>query len=430
MFWHGCLEGYQEPFKFRSNLNATVQALRNVTFVLQKEKRLIAGFDEWYSPHQAALGEDEVMRWVVKSRNRIVKEGDLETDSSLRAWLIATYFDATAAMEASLPASEALRMLDDGEVEKQISAPPRFGTGEVLGMFVNNAPKRVVDDSVIAIERRWVDRALPDRELLDAVAYAYARLNEILKDAHAHTGADLACDAIPASECQEFVAFGDPLLGGRSPCMVTSRHARTATVRVRDGEATYGGRVWPFVHEPGLEALAVERYGDIRPDSADVETILDLVPYFTKIAIRILETDTDHGWFLHPFKGTVPYPPVMLEARDKSEKFDLAQRVAEMVAANGIDGLLMTGEYWGSPMTLEEDGGYVPPSEHPEKFEMVVMHAETSDGALRTVSIPFKRRDGQPIEIGEPVEDLGMGKSMNFMDPVRAVWRRWHDGDE
>jgi hypothetical protein len=46
------LDHYQEPESFRANLNATIEALRNVTFKLQNEKSAFAEFDVWYKPQQ------------------------------------------------------------------------------------------------------------------------------------------------------------------------------------------------------------------------------------------------------------------------------------------------------------------------------------------------------------------------------------------
>src|SRR4051794_6960968 len=82
--WHAALDDYMEPDGFRLALNALVQALRNVTWLLQKQKADLPNFDEWYSAWQEAVKSDPVMRWVVKARNRLVKEADLELLSTAR----------------------------------------------------------------------------------------------------------------------------------------------------------------------------------------------------------------------------------------------------------------------------------------------------------------------------------------------------------
>ena len=45
--WHQALEHYHDPETFRANLNAAIEALRNTTFAVQKEKAAFRDFDEW-----------------------------------------------------------------------------------------------------------------------------------------------------------------------------------------------------------------------------------------------------------------------------------------------------------------------------------------------------------------------------------------------
>jgi hypothetical protein len=44
---------YHDPEAFRANLNATIEALKNVTFVRQNEKRRFTAFDRWYGAWRA-----------------------------------------------------------------------------------------------------------------------------------------------------------------------------------------------------------------------------------------------------------------------------------------------------------------------------------------------------------------------------------------
>ena len=87
--WHQVQAEYGNPEGFCTNLNAAIQALRTVTFVLQKEKQDVPNFDGWYDQWRARLRQDPVMQWLVTARNRIEKEGDLDTCSSARVSLLA-----------------------------------------------------------------------------------------------------------------------------------------------------------------------------------------------------------------------------------------------------------------------------------------------------------------------------------------------------
>jgi hypothetical protein len=89
--WHEALSVYFEPDRFRIAMQNCITTARSVTFILQNHKRAIPCFDEWYAPWQSRFGADLIMRWAVQARNKIEKQGDLETLSQMRAELIAAY---------------------------------------------------------------------------------------------------------------------------------------------------------------------------------------------------------------------------------------------------------------------------------------------------------------------------------------------------
>lgn len=98
--WHDCADSYHSPEDFRDGLNSAIQALRNVTFALQSAKSKIEGFDLWYAEEQELMKADPVLRWIVDSRNIIVKQDDLKTLSQLKVTVVPSY-DAEAASVAS-----------------------------------------------------------------------------------------------------------------------------------------------------------------------------------------------------------------------------------------------------------------------------------------------------------------------------------------
>ena len=67
---------YHEPEPFRYNLNAFLQALRNVT-VLQQQMSKVPNFHSWYEPQQEKMRSDQLLRRFVESRNIVVKSRNL-----------------------------------------------------------------------------------------------------------------------------------------------------------------------------------------------------------------------------------------------------------------------------------------------------------------------------------------------------------------
>ena len=74
---------YHEPMAFRSNLNAFLQALRSVTFVLQKEFSSRDGFKEWYCEQQKTMKKDPLLRKFAEGRTIVVHRRSLEISSKV-----------------------------------------------------------------------------------------------------------------------------------------------------------------------------------------------------------------------------------------------------------------------------------------------------------------------------------------------------------
>ncbi|WP_371402014.1 hypothetical protein OHA10_29420 [Kribbella sp. NBC_00662] len=418
-FWHECLNHYQSPRFFRTNLNACIQALRNVTFVLQKEKRLISDFDDWYPVWQAKMAADPVMKWVVSSRNRIVKAGDLETNSVLRASIVAFYEDAASAVE------EDLASLSGNHPKFTVAAPVRSSLDEILAKFKSIAlPPAILDDATLVIERRWEDSALPGRELLDALAHAYGVLSELLADAHERAGIK---HGVAVKHGHEVVEFESKYQHGRLPCMLTTRSSRTLSIELSDIPGSKGPSSWSGIPEPPdvdqLPKRRAKRMQELASNWGPAESLLDLVPRYTEIATEILKSGEEHGWFVFYFRGKMGMGTKVLAAKNRAGKRELALEIAEDVLINEFDGLIMIGEVWWAPITPDEHGVPIAATLHPERQEALMIHAEQSDGSMRAIILPFSRR-WRRVKIGEPIEESGA--HYVFMEPVRAVWRSWN----
>src|SRR5216684_1845400 len=73
--WHQAEAAYFDPDGFRLAVQNAIQTLRTVTFILQKYKAVITGFEQWYGTKdkpgqwQKRLGVDPLMRWMLNARN-------------------------------------------------------------------------------------------------------------------------------------------------------------------------------------------------------------------------------------------------------------------------------------------------------------------------------------------------------------------------
>lgn len=72
---------YHDPHIFNFNLNATIQAIRNITFMFQSEMSHDDFFKSWYPQKQEEMKKNPLLRKMVEARNIIVKQKSLEARS-------------------------------------------------------------------------------------------------------------------------------------------------------------------------------------------------------------------------------------------------------------------------------------------------------------------------------------------------------------
>jgi hypothetical protein len=195
--WHRTAESYEDPEEFRTQLNALIQALRNVTWVLQKEKRAIPDFDNWYPQWQTLTKEDAVLRWLHRARNIIVKEGDLDTHSTATAWIQASW---------------------DEPQSSTFEVPPLVPTLTIAAGILSGQefPADIRRQGVLNVERRWVADDLPEWELLDGLAHCHGILSLLIRAAHRQAG----------SPMDELDSMGHLAIGGTSQGRATVLHGR------------------------------------------------------------------------------------------------------------------------------------------------------------------------------------------------------------
>ena len=159
-----CEATYFDPELFRMNTNQFLQTARTVTFLIQKDKALIPNFVTWYQAN--VLGPwstDPRMKWAKDSRNTIEKVGDLELHSSLSTTLIVGHLEET-------------------DIQVDVGCEGLIGANikRLIRFAEKKLPSGVSESAYVRIERRWVANTLSNWELLAALAYVYARLQELI----------------------------------------------------------------------------------------------------------------------------------------------------------------------------------------------------------------------------------------------------------
>ncbi|WP_328850981.1 hypothetical protein OG994_23380 [Micromonospora globbae] len=379
------------PEDFRMNLNALIQNLRNVTWLLQKQKAKLEGFQEWYGKWQKEVGGDSVLRWVQKARNRIVKESDLELHSEAKVKVTLDWLT---------------------EHEKILTLPPRFTTQQILVTVLRTLVLPPL--GVLAIQRRWVDRLLPDRELLAATSYAYGRIASIIAEAHHRSGVG-ACDLAPREpDCVTSSLVHYP------SCMGISDDARNAYINLANG-ADVGPQYVKLKQNDDILEMAKSKFGEFKVHG----NAIDRVPQLADAAKRVLAASKFHATFVTLLKGdeTLTILPIIVE--HPQGKFLAMNLVADEVERLDADGLTMVAEMW---LAFPEGPDWQkdkPVSEQPGRGEALQIVGITRAGRVDERIIPFTRGDDEEIVFQGPI--IRTNGTMNFLQPVLRRWAAMGD---
>jgi hypothetical protein len=406
--WHLVQRAYHKPPKFRRELNALLQSLRNVTFILQAEKRSIPDFDEWYAEQQKMMRQRPVMKWAVESRNHVVKQGDLETRSISTARVVATYLDPESheaeegAEESSFPPAQDLR-----------------NNAQVLRDVLSSLPEGIIRDGYLELRRRWVDRALPDREILDACGEVHGVLGSIVDDLHRRMG--LTCATPFVHEGSAYYISDVP--NERLPCMVAP-DLDVMRIRLSGGDTSVGGGRFVIPPDHRTAAVARKRYGQHAPlDTSAVANVADMADWYMEQARIIMRKDKHHGLFAFLFVGTRVVGTEVLMVTDQADKLALMRELADVIERSGIDGVIIVGDAWMSPIALDEDGIIRRAKDHPQRKEALTVTAEDAYGHRKTLLSFYERKWGRPTFIGESVE-MDNTAEEGSLAPIRKVWSR------
>lgn len=174
-FLLGLMEHYHDPYAFRYELNAFIQALRNITFMLQSEPARPTNFAAWYADEQAALRADPTMRNFVDARNLIVKQSSLAARSKAELGLF-------RGRRFKLGMNLELSPFHDSEYLV------RKAQAFMVGLFLDEVHSQVGEQ--IGIRRTWIVPDIGEGEVSAYCAEALAKLGGLLQRVHRLLGVE------------------------------------------------------------------------------------------------------------------------------------------------------------------------------------------------------------------------------------------------
>lgn len=168
-FLLGVCDNYHDPIAFRYELNAFIQALRNITFMLQSEPSRPRAFAQWYQHEQEVLRSDSSLRRFVEARNLIVKQTSLATASKAELGLFrGRRFKLGINLELS----------PFHDTEYLVRKAQEF----MIGLFIDEMHSDVGEQ--IGLRRTWVAPDIGSTEVSGLCADALRKMGELLERAH------------------------------------------------------------------------------------------------------------------------------------------------------------------------------------------------------------------------------------------------------
>lgn len=401
--WHQALSNYGDPDSFATNLNAAVQACRNVTFLLQAEKQAVPQFDGWYAEWQGRLRQDPLSLWVADARTIVVHKADLERTSTAVA-----------------------RIHDNRDVFRfKLSVPPTVPTDVIADRLVDLAPPEIrplLANCLVSVERTWIMATLPDSEVLDALAHVYSELSSLLAEAHVRCGGSLGECNIHHRDAQD---HAPPVEGGLPVCMRVTREARTVRVALCDKrrltQETITGRF-----DAARDAPALEKHYGKQKQRFQLPEVGDPTPvamHLVDFAKHILRTDGHHDRMFWLRTDTGEWKFTVVFVADRQQKYAAMRHLAEEVERYRADAIIEIGEVW--VVKLPKSGVL---SDWPEKIPsrreaLVVSVAVLMPEGPRVTRLltPFSRDKRGRIRFQKTEND---DAHLNYLQPVFDVWAR------
>ncbi|MDW9618318.1 hypothetical protein [Sinorhizobium meliloti] len=385
--WEAAASEYFEPNRFLLNLQNCITISRTVTFILQKQKSKIEGFDEWYEPHRKRLASDPVMKWALEARNSIEKEGDLKTHSQVRGEIIASYYEG--------PASEWVP-------QALFASPQQFYRAIPKAFF--DVP-HIVENGTLLIERRWVDEQLPNMEVLEALAHVYGQL--------ATTVADF---------CNQ-LGIKPPawVLDSQPDVMGELAMDRALYLSMRDGSRV-GIRL--FKKQTKIDEKRLKkRYGDQRSKWERIKSVTSFREFcgaYFNVARSLMAKDGYHHTFTYLLKGLKVVQIIGTDHPDRASRYVMMRDLAKLARVLDADGMMMVSEVWTAKAEDAPSGFAADAKNRGEALSLVATNAEGETYAF-TAQIVRKKNKKHKVKRLEPTSVLE-NPALWILYPFQRMW--------
>ena len=174
-FLEQSLPHYHSPQPFIHNLNAYIQTLRNITFMLQSELSHRTDFGAWYDAKRAEMRSLLPLKRMVEARNTVVKQSSLAAHSKISCGLF-------RGRRMKLSMTKEIKPFTDTRVI--LAATARF----VGDIFLGGKHEQVGEQA--GVERTWVVDEIGEHEVIGECITALNYMYVLVDEAHRLCGTE------------------------------------------------------------------------------------------------------------------------------------------------------------------------------------------------------------------------------------------------
>lgn len=184
-----CLLHYHSPQPFLYNLNAFIQAFRNITFMLQSEDCRPSNFQAWYEVKREEMRKLPTLRRLVDARNIIVKQSSLTAKSTVMCGLFRGRRMKLSMKNDIKPFTETEKILEP--------------TSKFVGNLFLGGKHDIVGEQA-GVERAWVVDELGEGEVMAKCIEAMNYMIALVEEAHQLTGQTSGLELFGIMDMREF----------------------------------------------------------------------------------------------------------------------------------------------------------------------------------------------------------------------------------
>lgn len=400
LLWHQADDNYFNPTGFITNINAAIQALRNLTFALQNEKKNIPGFDEWYKGWQDILKKDDIMRWLCEARTEIVHKKDLEisSEATVTIYSYKTVLKAKVNVPIFVCGKELLKYLLESEV----------------------IDKELVNKDVYAsVERNWRVLEFPQHDVLYLIAYGIGILYTLLQEAHELTHISInACSICDSVHKLELSKNNLPL------CMEDLMRNRNEIIDLSGfisrqfsySKVSYDKKLERKVKSKYKKILSVDRKLSLCDPYEYAEQLMEM-------SKEILVKDGYHTCILWYRKGDLTWEIMQPTFMDQTSKFIFWQEFSKIVEQKDINAIIFISESWMGNLEEYVENG-VRPSDQKNRLEVLITDVFVKGNKYISYTTIFNRSFYGKIKLENTEKNEIENGYRGYIMPVLKVWKK------